>query len=156
MRVSLTMVALGLGLGLTAQQNIAINATGAAADNSAILDISVAGLSATEKKGFLVPRMNLVQRNALTTVDGLTIYQTDNTPGFYYYDGTGAVWVRLTNGSPGWGILGNDVVNPANDWIGTTDAAGLSFRPTIGSTSALMAPRGAWVWEISPLPSVWR
>ncbi|MBK7086776.1 MAG: hypothetical protein IPH53_19865 [Flavobacteriales bacterium] len=40
MRVSLTMVALGLGLGLTAQQNIAINATGAAADNSAILDIS--------------------------------------------------------------------------------------------------------------------
>ena len=122
------MVALGLGLGLTAQQNIAINATGAAADNSAILDISVAGLSATEKKGFLVPRMNLVQRNALTTLDGLTIYQTDNTPGFYYYDGTGAVWVRLTNGSPGWGILGNDVVNPANDWIGTTDPAGLSFK----------------------------
>ena len=50
MRVSLTMVALGLGLGLTAQQNIAVNTTGAAADNSAILDISVAGLSATEKK----------------------------------------------------------------------------------------------------------
>ncbi len=120
------MVALGLGLGLTAQQNIAINATGAAADNSAILDISVAGLSATGKKGFLMPRMTLAQRGALTTVAGLTIYQTDNTPGFYYYNGL--AWVRLTNGSPGWGILGNDLVDPADDWIGTTDGAALTFR----------------------------
>ncbi|MBK8341362.1 MAG: hypothetical protein IPK99_15870 [Flavobacteriales bacterium] len=36
--------------------------------------------------------------------------------------------MRLTNGSPGWGINGNDPVNTANDWIGTTDPAGLSFK----------------------------
>jgi hypothetical protein len=40
-------------------------------------------------KGILIPRMTLTQRNAITTpATGLMIYQTNNTPGFYYYDGS--------------------------------------------------------------------
>jgi hypothetical protein len=40
-------------------------------------------------KGLLIPRMTQAQRNAITSpAKGLLIYQTDNTHGFYYYDGT--------------------------------------------------------------------
>src|SRR5690242_14057221 len=40
-------------------------------------------------KGLLIPRMTQAQRNAIhTPAKGLLIYQTDNNPGFYYYDGS--------------------------------------------------------------------
>lgn len=62
-------------------QNIAVNADGSNPDASAILDVK------SIDKGLLLPRMTLAQRNAITTpAQGLVIYQTDNTPGFYYYD----------------------------------------------------------------------
>jgi hypothetical protein len=50
-------------------------------------------------QGLLLPRLTLVQRDALTAsttappVPGLLIYLTDGTPGLYAYDGT--AWVRL-------------------------------------------------------------
>ena len=45
-------------------------------------------------KGFLPPRMTTTQRDAISSpVAGLVIYQTDNTPGFYYYNGS--AWVTL-------------------------------------------------------------
>jgi hypothetical protein len=40
-------------------------------------------------KGILIPRMTFAQRNAITSpATGLLIYQTNSTPGFYYYDGS--------------------------------------------------------------------
>ena len=48
--------------------------------------------------GVIPPRMTQTQRNAIASpVTGLLIYQTDNTPGFYYYTGSG--WVRQASGS---------------------------------------------------------
>lgn len=39
-------------------------------------------------KGILIPRMTKVQRDAIVApVEGLMIYQTNNTAGFYYFDG---------------------------------------------------------------------
>lgn len=64
-----------------------------APDASAALEIS------STTKGLLLPRLSLAQRDALTAratappVPGLVIYQTDNTPGLYAFDGT--AWVRL-------------------------------------------------------------
>ena len=55
-------------------------------DASAMLDISATG------KGLLVPRMTLANRPAAPAT-GLLIYQTDNTPGFYVYNGT--AWTRI-------------------------------------------------------------
>ncbi len=49
-------------------------------------------------KGVLIPRMIQTQRDAITSpANGLMIYQTDNTPGFYFYDGSG--WVKVADGN---------------------------------------------------------
>lgn len=63
-------------------------------DDSAELDIT------STSKGVLIPRLTLAQRGTIDLTDspiGVLVYQTDNTPGFYYYDGSG--WVLLVDGS---------------------------------------------------------
>lgn len=65
-------------------------------DPSAVLELSNDLL--TSPKGFLVPRMNQTNRNLISSpATSLLIYQTDNTPGFYYYDGSN--WIRLISGA---------------------------------------------------------
>ena len=47
---------------------------------SALLEIS------STNKGVLIPRMTIAQRNAIPSpVNGLLIFQTDGSSGFYYY-----------------------------------------------------------------------
>jgi hypothetical protein len=65
-------------------------------DASAVLDVK------STTQGMLVPRMNKAQRDAINMVSGvstpatgLLVYQTDNTPGFYFYNGT--VWTTLNS-----------------------------------------------------------
>lgn len=63
---------------------------GTSAEASAKLDIS-----ATDK-GLLIPRVAFASRpNPAAT--GLLIYQTDNTPGFYFYNGT--AWIKMAASS---------------------------------------------------------
>ncbi len=130
--------------GLVAQNtgNIGINNDGRTPDPSAILDISsnYLPLATAQQKGMLIPRMTQAQRDAMaaTAVQGLIIYQTNNTPGFYYAEyGT---WVRIANGGTGWELLGNDVPNAANDFFGTRDNIDLVFR---ASNTECMRLKGA-------------
>lgn len=58
------------------------------ADPNAILDIS------SDNKGIMIPRLEESERPA-TPSAGLLIYQVDNNPGFYYYDGS--AWTRIDN-----------------------------------------------------------
>ena len=68
-------------------------------------------------KGFLLPTMTQTQRNAISTpATGLLIYQSDNTPGFYYYNG--AAWTAIA-GAAGGGAAGYS--STANTLIYTTD-----------------------------------
>ncbi len=79
--------------GIYAQVVISDNPA-ATADPAAMLDLQSTG------KGFLVPRMTLLQRNLITNPPtSLVIYQTDNTPGLYYNTGTPAVpnWQKITD-----------------------------------------------------------
>src|SRR5262245_39145076 len=47
------------------------------------------------KKGMLIPRMTKAQRDLIAApATALLIYQTDNTPGFYYYSGN--AWSKIT------------------------------------------------------------
>lgn len=70
-----------------AAQNVGIGTL--TPDASAQLDIS------STTKGMLVPRMTMAQRDAIVSpATGLIIYQTDNTPGYYYF--AGAIWVGIS------------------------------------------------------------
>jgi trimeric autotransporter adhesin len=116
------LLMLALSMSVTAQ--VAINTDGSVPDNSAMLDVK------STDKGILLPRMTLAQRNAITSpANGLMIYQTDNSPGYYYNSGTSGspVWVISGTGS-GWGLTGNSGTASGTNFIGTTDNVPLTFR----------------------------
>ncbi|MBS1936407.1 MAG: hypothetical protein JSS84_01165 [Bacteroidetes bacterium] len=95
--------------------NIAINATGAAADPKGLLDIS------SVSKGLLIPRMAALPAPA-GLPDGLTVFQTGAGPGFRVVQG--GVWRPLVYGKNGWDTFGNNLANaayPNPDYVGTND-----------------------------------
>jgi len=62
-------------------QNVGINETGANPDASAMLDIN------TSNKGLLIPRLSRAQKSLIASpANGLLVYQTDDTMGFWYYE----------------------------------------------------------------------
>lgn len=84
-------------------QGVGINATGAAADTSAILDL------AATNKGFLPPRMTAVQRGAIVLpATGLLVYQSDGAQGLYWNAGTPSV--------PNWKQVGESGAG-ASQWV---------------------------------------
>ncbi len=102
-----------------AQSNVGIgNPT---PDASSLLDLT------STTMGFLTPRMTQAQRNAITTpATGLLIYQTDNTPTFYYY--TGTIWTPFLSSGSGWGLTGNAATVASTNFLGTTDSIDLRVR----------------------------
>jgi hypothetical protein len=74
-------------------QSVAINTDGSVANESALLDLK------STTKGFLPPRMEQAQRNAISTpATGLIVYCTDcgsGEPQFY----NGASWVNMLGGA---------------------------------------------------------
>ena len=131
-------------------QNVGINATGAAPNASAMLDVS------STTKGLLAPRMTQAERNAIASpATGLLIFQTDNTPGFYYNSGTSGapVWVLTANTSGGNFILNQVGVQPSSNFnisgaglVGTTlgvggvlTVDGNDIKPTTGISQNLMS-----------------
>lgn len=104
-------------------QGVAISTGSGVPDASAMLDVQ------SNTKGLLVPRMTMAERNAIVTpATGLLIYQSDNTPGFYYNSGTSAspVWTTLL--PSGWNLTGNINTDPNTNFIGTTDATNVLFK----------------------------
>ena len=94
---------------------------------SAQLDVS------STTKGLLIPRMTQSQRNTILTpvnAAGLLIYQTDGTPGFYYW--TGSSW-QIVGSTNGWGLNGNSITTNTN-FIGTTNDQPLNFK--VNNTAA--------------------
>jgi len=110
------------GLFLSAQ--VAVNTNGSSAAGSAMLDVS------STNKGLLTPRMTLAQRNAISSpATGLLIYQTDNIPGFYYYNGTS--WTAMSGSSGGGGgtssthYVGEPYLGGIVYWVSATGDSGL-------------------------------
>jgi hypothetical protein len=93
-------------------------------NTSSVLDVK------SVLKGFLAPRMTQAQRTAIATpADGLLVYQTDVTKGFYYYNGTTAAWVLLTaSAGTNWSLTGNGGTNVSTSFLGTTDNVGFKVR----------------------------
>ncbi|MBN8565975.1 MAG: hypothetical protein J0M25_04460 [Flavobacteriales bacterium] len=87
---------------------------------SAALEIS------STSSGLLIPRMTQAQRLAIASpANGLLVYQTDNTIGFWYYNGS--IWTSL-NASSGWNTSGNSGTNPLLHFMGTLDNNDVIFK----------------------------
>lgn len=132
---SFTLLLCALFYEVSYAQNVGINATGAAPNSAAGLDVDFSN------KGILVPRVGLTGTDDTTTVASpiasLLVYNTatagtspnDVSPGYYYY--TGAAWTRVANGNAsvtGWGTSGNSGTTAGTNFLGTTDAVALSFK----------------------------
>lgn len=113
---------IGLATGLTAlfaltanaQTGVAIGTGSPTAHASAMLDVQ------STNQGILVPRMTTAQRTAIASpAAGLLVF--DTTLGqFHYYNG--GSWQAIAAGSgPAWSLTGNAGINPATQFIGTTD-----------------------------------
>ncbi len=73
-------------------QNVGINSDGSTPNASAMLDVK------STNSGILIPRMTETQRDAIASpATGLLVYQTNETPGFYYYSGT--AWTFIDSGT---------------------------------------------------------
>ncbi|MBN1340190.1 MAG: hypothetical protein JXA03_12750 [Bacteroidales bacterium] len=85
------------------------------ADNSAMLDVK------SLNKGLLIPRMSVVERDAISLpATGLLVFVT-NDNNYYYFDG--AAWKQFSGGSDGdWIISGNNLYSalPGNVGIGVS------------------------------------
>jgi hypothetical protein len=97
-------------------QNVGINATGAAPDASAMLDV------VSTSRGMLVPRMNSVQRTAIATpATGLYVYDT-TTNSFWFYNGT--AWTEMASNN-NWRLAGNTLAG--TEFIGSINAQPVLF-----------------------------
>jgi hypothetical protein len=109
-----------------AQQGVAITNDGSSPAPSAILDIK------SNNKGILIPRLTGSQRSSIVSpAMGLLVYQTDASPGFYYFNGS--AWMSLATGQGagnGWSLTGNAGMDSTVNFIGTTDQ-----KPFIGKVN---------------------
>ena len=124
MKNALRFFGIGVGL-LTGAPAVAQNGVGIGTTTphpSAALDVS------STQKGLLLPRLTQAQRDAISAPAlGLTIYQTDNTPGLYLYSGT--TWVPVGGGSGAADNLGNHTATQALS-LGNYPLTGTA--PTLG------------------------
>ncbi len=136
-------------LNLKAQDNVAINATGASPDPSAMLDVS------STSKGLLMPRMTTAQRDAIASpADGLMIMNTtSNCVNIYLY----GAWQDMFCGTPPpppvklmfttvGTITGNMSGGTAGDALcqAEADAAGLTGTFKALLASATGSPLDRW------------
>src|SRR6476469_4865557 len=99
--------------------------------------------SSTNDKGLLIPRLTQAQRTAISSPpDGLMVFQTDNTTGFWYC--FGGAWVNIPNANTAGDNLGNHTATQnlnlgANQLVGNGGSAGIGIGSTgnvgIGTTA---------------------
>lgn len=130
--LGLTLVTLLTAEVFAQTDGVMVNYTGATRDNSAVLEAN------STQQGMLVPRMTQAQRALITApAHSLLIYQTDNTPGYYFNSGTpGApVWQRLYAGT-GSPVTGSGAATQVTYWSGPNTIVG-SGNFTYGGTGNL-------------------
>jgi uncharacterized coiled-coil protein SlyX len=101
-------------------QSVAINANGAAANTSSILDVT------STTKGLLIPRMTTVQRTAIAApAKGLLVFDI-STNSLWFHNGTS--WNAFSSGSSTnyWTLNGSDIYNNSGGNVGVGTAVPLA------------------------------
>lgn len=84
-------------------------------------------------KGLLIPRMTKNQRDAISTpATGLLIYQTNNNPGFYFYDGSA------------WTAVSSKDANKSLSNLNSPTEVNVSLLPQADNTSDLGSGLNTW------------
>src|SRR6476469_10782325 len=124
-RRGLALLALLGGTTLMAQAQVGIGTT--TPNSKAVLDLQSSG----NDKGLLVPRLTAAQRAAIASPpDGLMVFQTDGTTGFWYY--FGGAWTNIPNASTAGDNLGKHTATQnlnlgSNLLVGNGGSSGLSI-----------------------------
>lgn len=128
-------------------QNVGINADNSLPHASAMLDIK------SSNKGLLIPRLSQTERNAIAApATGLMIFQTDNTAGFYYFNG--AAWQPVAPAASGDNLGNHTATSPLNmnnqnivaaAGITATNASlgGNAYPTTTGTNGQVLTTDGA-------------
>ncbi len=128
----LTLAALLLGPAIhnsAKGQNVSINLEGLPGHNSSILDV------ASNNRGVLLPRMTEAQRNAIPSpAEGLLLYQSNGSPGFYVF--SGGAWRAVSSATAEidmpemYTVFSTDFVATGANW---TLVPGMNVSVTIPS-----------------------
>lgn len=95
MNKSNLLIILFIVISTVSYAQVAFTTDGSSADPSAMLEIK------STDKGLLIPRMTEAERdNIATPAEGLMVYQTDGTEGFWYYNGTS--WKAVAGNQTGY------------------------------------------------------
>lgn len=131
----------------SASAQVGIGVSTANMDPSAQLDVT------STTKGFLPPRMTESQKNAISSpAAGLLVFQTDATPGFYYYNGS--AWVSgigpqgiqgATGATGATGPQGIQGIQGIQGATGATGPAGSSASITMGTIATSSNSNGATI-----------
>lgn len=127
-------------------QNVAINTIVAVADASSLLDVS------STTKGVLVPRVALTATNVAapvtTPANSLLVYNiatagagtaTGVSPGYYYWNATSNLWIRMLNTGDAWLTTGNYLGGGGAGLLGTLTADHVILVSGGASRGALVA-----------------
>ena len=95
-------------------------------------------------KGVLIPRMNTAQMTALTSPEGLMIYNTDSAA-FAYRNATAWVFLKGTaNVANNWSTRGNAGTDTAKNFMGTTDDIDIIFKRNKWPAGLLGSKNTSW------------
>jgi hypothetical protein len=128
---------------------------------SAILDLNETDVSNTGKQGLALPRVSLASNtdplNGTAPLDGMMVYNTNNSfgEGVYYWS-TGQ-WIKLSDGTffEGDAIVGNEVTNVTLNRGLEREGAGIAQDPYTlgiadkGVTNSMIAPEAVTGDKIS-------
>ncbi len=123
-RIQLVFLFCFLSLTLFSQTDSKIGTTPGSKTASAVFELE------STTKGFLMPRLNTTQMNAIgSPVTGLMIFNTTDSC-IYLYRGTTSGWQSTCTStySNAWSLLGNSSTSALTNFLGTTDNISLNFR----------------------------
>ncbi|MFZ4401352.1 MAG: hypothetical protein ACOYO1_15035 [Bacteroidales bacterium] len=116
-KITLLILAFFSIIQLNAQVKIGDNPT--VIDSSAILELK------SSSKGLLIPRMTQAERNSIVVpATGLMIYQTDNSVGFYYFNGSS------------WIVVGGGIATETDPVFNASVASGITLSNTTNWNTA--------------------